>query len=312
MKKIKGLSLLLALMLMLTALITGCGISPEDERTVLTIDGKEINHDEYNYVYRSTLAGYGNSADTEKLRDEVLDTLKNMYAIYGLAEKYEIALTDSEKDEISDYIKSYKDSFASDDEYLGFLQRNGMTEWSLNRILELNKLWEKLHAHIVNEASGIILADDETVINDTEKNFYRATYIFIEADANDDTEDKALAESLAERAASGEDFFALVNEYGEDPNMTNNADGRYFTSGELLEFLEEAVKSLEVGEISGVVSDDLGYYVIKRLPIEREYVLDNLNAIRESYTARLCNEIVEEYRQTMEVTFTELYHSFAK
>ena len=311
MKKNRSSALLLAIVMLLTAILAGCGVSPEDKRTVLTIDGKDINHDEYSYVYGSTLSGFGDDADPEKVKNEALDTLKNMYAIYGLAEKYEVKLNDSDNDKVKDYIKSYKDSFESEEKYLEYLKKSHMTEWSFKRILELNMLWEKLYNHITSEASGIILADDNTVLADSEKNFYRATYIFIEADAKNDAEDKALAESLAERAASGEDFFALVNEYGEDPNMTNNTDGRYFTSGELLEFFEEAVKSLEVGEISGVTADDLGYYVIKRLPIEREYVLENINTLRESYMARLCNEMVEEYQNNMEVTFTELYHSFA-
>ena len=310
MRKYRSLAVLLVLVLLLTPILASCGVSPEDDRTVLTVDGKEVKFDEYNYVYQTTIDDYSEDADPEKLKNEVLEILKNMYAVYGLAEKYGVELTGDEKDSVKEYIKNYKDSYESEEKYLEYLQKSHLTEWSFKRALELNKLWEKLYNHLTNEASGIILADDETVIKDTETNFYRATYIFINLGTGEKIEEnKSLAEALADRAASGEEFFALVDEYSEDKTMANNPDGRYFTSGELLEFFEEAVKNLEIGAVSGVVSDISGYYIIKRLPVERDYVLDNLSDIRESYTARLCNEIVEEYRDSIQVSFTELYHS---
>ena len=124
---------------------------------------------------------------------------------------------------------------------------------------------------VTSEASGIILADDRTLLEDIPKNFYRATHILIMNDEGDDpAENKALAEQILSRIRAGEDFETLKEEYGEDQGVEGNTDGYYFTHGQMIQSFENAVKSLQLGEISDIVESVYGYHIIQRLPLEDE------------------------------------------
>ena len=43
MRKYRSLAVLLVLVLLLAPILASCGVSPEDDRTVLTVDGKEVS-----------------------------------------------------------------------------------------------------------------------------------------------------------------------------------------------------------------------------------------------------------------------------
>lgn len=74
------------------------------------------------------------------------------------------------------------------------------------------------------------------------------------------------AEDVLVKAKAGEDFEALIKEYGEDPGMENeeNKDGysMYKDSSMYPEFIEASFK-LKEGEISDLVATDAGYHIIK-------------------------------------------------
>ncbi len=73
---------------------------------------------------------------------------------------------------------------------------------------------------------------------------------------------KALAEEVLARAKSGEDFDALVAEFGEDPGATE--EGYTFGPGEMMPEFEEAAFALGIDEISEIVETSYGYHIIKR------------------------------------------------
>lgn len=73
---------------------------------------------------------------------------------------------------------------------------------------------------------------------------------------------RALAESLRERAAGGEDFAALAAQYSEDGSAQSGGDLGYFGRGRMVAPFEEAAFQLQPGEISEVVETPFGYHVI--------------------------------------------------
>ncbi|HHX18653.1 MAG TPA: peptidylprolyl isomerase [Clostridium sp.] len=77
---------------------------------------------------------------------------------------------------------------------------------------------------------------------------------------------KPKAEEVLEKAKNGEDFEALIDEYGEDPGMESEdyKDGYLVNkgSGFVPEF-EETSLNLEVDEISDLVPTMHGYHIIK-------------------------------------------------
>lgn len=74
---------------------------------------------------------------------------------------------------------------------------------------------------------------------------------------------QALAESLQQRAAGGEDFAALAREFSQDGSAASGGDLGYFGRGRMVAPFEEAAFQLQPGEVSPVVETPFGYHVIK-------------------------------------------------
>jgi peptidyl-prolyl cis-trans isomerase C len=71
------------------------------------------------------------------------------------------------------------------------------------------------------------------------------------------------AEEAHARAAAGEDFAKLAAELSDGPNAATGGDLGFTARGQMVEGFDEAVWSLEPGQISDVVESRLGYHVIK-------------------------------------------------
>lgn len=300
--------------------LPGCASSakPEDDRTVLTVDGTKVTYDEFRYIYlnsKSDLDGgdssvwENNPELTEKLNAEVIRTLRQNAAVHKMAKKYNISLTKDEKKEVEDEIEAFKASCTDESSYEKALNEANLSEYALREMKLLSRLWSKLYSHVTSEASFIIRADDQALLDDIPKNFLRATQILIKSDPDkSDEELRATANEALEKARQGEDFDALIKEYGEDPSLTDNPDGYYFTDGELLAYFEDTAKELEIGEISDVVPCVYGYSIIKRLPLEDSYIKKHLEDLRKSFVARSFNEMLQEYTDQITYQTTQLYY----
>lgn len=77
-----------------------------------------------------------------------------------------------------------------------------------------------------------------------------------------------LAESILSRLQESDDmetlFAELADLHSEDTGRTAYPTGYIFTEGEMVAEFENAVKELEVGELSGLVKSTYGYHIILR------------------------------------------------
>lgn len=81
-----------------------------------------------------------------------------------------------------------------------------------------------------------------------------------------------LAAELAARIRAGEDFEKLTEEYSDGPNYWRGGNLRIFRAGAYPAALSDAVKALEIGEISDPVETAYGIHILRRNPIERIWV----------------------------------------
>lgn len=117
-------------------------------------------------------------------------------------------------------------------------------------------------------------------------------------ESRSDDEAKELADIVYQRAAAGEDFDLLVDEYGEDPGMVNNAEGYIFTKNEMVAEFEEATFALQNGQISEPVKTSYGYHVIMRLPLPSNS--SAFKALRETMLIDYANSIFESENEKLE------------
>ncbi len=274
------------------------------DKTVVAKVGKfEVTADEYNYFYlnakfeldRGFESYWTNNPDADELlKSRVEAMLKNRYAVDTLAAECAVSLDKDDLESINEEAEAAAEYYGGSEGFAEALAESNMTGDLYYELTKQALLDEKLRYYYIAEFSGYVLADDKTLLGDLDKNFARMKQVFIENEVNDDIlANKALAEDIAKRARSGEDFDALIKQYGED-DAQHIEDGRYLTHGMMLEPIEEAVYALDEGEISGVVESTLGYHVIKRLPMESDYIDLHFEELRELYKNRVYNEKLAE------------------
>ncbi len=333
MKKTKILSLFLAT-LMLVLCFAGCG----KEANYGTIDGKKIDANLFETMVRANLSmimSYGYPADQLKsmldqasgedgttqgefMKKNILEELKQVIAIEKLAKENDISLSNDDKAYLEETKASYIEQQGGKAEFVKMIKEQGFTEETFDDIQENNLLQQKVF-NALCAPGGIYSVDQNEVVADVVANNVRVRHIVIvgsESDA-DFAEKKAKAEAALKRARAGEDFEALIAEYGEDPGMETYVDGYVFNkegiladSGSPLDPTFTSTSfSIGVNEISDIVLSTSGLHIIKRLPLDEEFVIKNISTYYEGYAAEVFSAKVLEIAEKIEVKTTEEFNN---
>ena len=219
-----------------------------------------------------------------------VDGLKFNIVVDELAKEFNIDRAATE-DEVDEYLtttiaEAYSGDVASFQEQLAMM---GTNLESFREIMISQRLGSYVFEHYYGENGA------ETVkFSEHSDRFATVSYIFLltttdEPVYNEETgrmeqkplsdevieHKRALAETILERLNGGEDFFELLNEYGEDPGIIpeNNPNQRYtFQRKDMAYEFSDAAFSLEAGEYSDIVELPYGFYMIHRLPLDVEEV----------------------------------------
>ncbi len=129
-------------------------------------------------------------------------------------------------------------------------------------------------------------------------------------------EAKKKADEVLAKAIAGENFEALIKEYGEDPGMESTPDGYVIDEtgasvdgqGAMVEEFTKGSFAVEVGKVNPeLVESSYGWHIIKRYPIEPSAQKETDEAAQEApdtYTT-----VLESARQTV---MTEKYDAYMK
>lgn len=310
MKKFRLIALLSAAILLCTAFV-GCGAGKQPlaaDTTLLTIDGSPVTVEEYRTYYLYLKAQYDkgddaywndNVAAKETLKTSVLAQLQSKYAMQAILDESNVALTDADNENVEAQLESLKTYYGSTESYQQALTENYYTEESYRQAVEFAQLQNRY----------VYETQKETI----QKNYVRAKHILIQFDKLADNEEADKAEKLkkaqdvAALAQAGGDFDELVRKYGEDPGMESSPDGYYFTTGKMVESFETTTFALKENEISDPVESQFGYHIILRLPMEEQYLVNNLSSLLEDdYYAGL-NTAVSEKTAVQKVEYADAY-----
>ena len=137
----------------------------------------------------------------------------------------------------------------------------------------------------------------------------RARHILIKTSEEDSadvlSEKRNRAEQVLELARSGEDFAELAKQYSEGPSAPRGGDLGAFTRGRMVKPFDEAVFSLNEGEISDIVQTQFGFHIIKLEKIEPAYTR-TFDEVRDEIAAQLQ---VQNQRQLAFTRATETYEN---
>ncbi|MBR1751780.1 MAG: peptidylprolyl isomerase [Ruminococcus sp.] len=145
-----------------------------------------------------------------------------------------------------------------------------------------------------------------------------AAYAALDEDAQKECQEKAkkVAEEVLQKVKDGEDFDKLIKEYGWDPGMENDKykDGYYVRpdSSFIQEFKDEAFR-LKENETSTelIESSAYGYFILKRLPVDMDYVEEHFDTLVQEYDSPRIQELYSDLTEELKVEESDTYKKLA-
>ena len=332
MKKILA-AILAALMI---ASISGCGRDdPEDTETEetyvpadvsdvpspLKINGAEIPYALYRYYYAAVKYQYDLGNDSfwrddslyGQVRELTLYYIRRGAAVAQYAEQSGVILSDYDKSKAKQNVASNRYSLYEDDvEYYKALDLYYLTEETNLYLEEMSLLEEKLFEYLTSEESGPkISSNPELVRRFVNNRVIRVDHILIKNDEGEDrNENETLINELAQRIASGEDFYELKHKYSEDTENKNDDTGYYIAEGDKSPQFSDASFALREGETSGVVTAPYGYHIIRRLTPDEEYITENFDTdFAPLYRQHMFDAAVQKLIDAQVIEYDESYYA---
>jgi foldase protein PrsA len=298
---------------------SGCGVirkDPEVERNspVAKVNDQIITKEEFNQnleLYKSSYEQqfgkeiWNKDIEGKKfidvIKDQVVEKLILDRLVVEEAQKQGIKATQQEIDNEIAGIKAY---LGDDAKFREFLDSQNMTEEQLARQVEKDLLIMKFRDKVTGDVA--VTADEvrdyyDNNIKEFKDDKVKASHILLDS--------KEEAEDVLKKINDGGDFGELAAEYSVEPGAkTNKGDLGYFGYGEMIKEFEDAVFSLEKGEVSGIVETSFGYHIIK--------VFDKLiveptpfEEVRESIESELLyqakeakyNQVVKKLRDSADI-----------
>lgn len=280
-------------------LVCGCGTIPttkDGEKAIVTFEKDKTKHEiTADELYKLLKDKYG--------FEEVL-TLMDTYILESEFEDYKITA----KDYANNYIKSMKNSFKSDEEFLNAIKQgtNYQTVDEYTNYIYLSYM----QSHAIEEYAKSLVTDKqiEKYYNDKFKENIEIYHILITPQVtstmNDDQVSKeeenakSKAEKLLKEINSSSDklatFKKLAKENSEDDNTKDK--GGYlgeineFTLGQEYDELITAAYDLKDGEVaSKVVTTELGYHIIFRNATKDK---EKLEDVKNDILEKLSREVM--------------------
>lgn len=322
---------LCAVLLLPLAACGEVGSGHVDTTTVLKVGDYKITMDEYLYLcYKYRYAydkGDATYWDTHpeaeaKLYMDVLDELCAIYAVFALAQEYDVKLDKADKAELDAIISSYIEPYGSEEAYLAAARESHMTGDLVRREETVTMLQEKLFATLSEYHLDVLRSDDayvEAAIANNE--FFCVRYIMvqnIQDNAAARAKNRAVAEKWRAQVANGlsmqRAYTLALSEMADlpEPDLLNPTygllcgndmtRGTYLVRGYLDAKEEEQVLALGVGGVTEVVESESYFCFYERVACDDAYMQgQGFGSLRDLLLQKqfsdLCAEKAKELRQ---------------
>lgn len=310
----------MAVVMMLS--MVGCG---KKDAPVATIDGEALGES----IYRAYL--FSVKMQFEQFGPEIWDvemdgeTMEQAAKERALESAVVMSVTSKKAKEmnveLSTEDKDYAKQLAT--EYVTQLEEQlkdeGITEDTIRTMMEEILLSQKVSLELANK---FVPTEDEEGYKqfvDENKMYFekvKAQHVLINTiDENNnplpeakEKEAKKKAETVLEKALTGEDMGSLAKEYSQDPGSKDNNGEYTFGRGEMMPAFEEAAFSGEEGKVyPELVQTPYGYHIIKTVEKFAANEEEMKAEYKESQKSMYVNSEIDEWIKNAKVEKTELY-----
>lgn len=290
--------IIMLLIFVFVFLFAGCS------KTAAKVDGIEIKQNEVdtyiNFIKEQSADGQlaQNEEELKTLEANIIDILIVTKLLEKYAEENNITVSSEEVDK---QIKLIIDSYPSEEDFEGDLKDKGIDR----KFLEDEIRSQMLRSEIFN-----IVTADVTVTEDEVKQYYEdnkntfflvpvmvkashilAMFPWVEDNSEETEEGKEEAlkkiKMVEDKLNNGEDFEGLARQYSDDStSAASGGDLDYISKGQMIEEFEEALFSMDVGEVSEIVKTQYGFHIIKATDRQEEYI-QKFDEVEESINTYL-------------------------
>jgi peptidyl-prolyl cis-trans isomerase C len=205
----------------------------------------------------------------EQLNRQALDTLIDIELLYQESQRRGFEISD---DRVEEQVSSLRDQFGDGEGYAAALEKIGIDEVELRTELRRQLA--------IQEMIDTDLAPAVTVSEQESTEFYennpgyffspeqvRASHILILVSPDAGEEEKAEARSrileIRQKILAGEDFAEMAKQFSEDRSSADGGDLGFFRREQMVKPFADAAFSLDIGELSEVVTTQYGLHLIQ-------------------------------------------------
>lgn len=286
---------------------------------VMTINGEDIYANEYaTYLisskmsFENSLASFGLDPSSmwddpeflDSLRTSTESSIKQYRVVLEKFHENNLKLTRADAREIRDYKENLIEQFGGREAFESALAGQGLSERMYDNSLVISSCARALNEYYFGE-HGVLVPSADEMRKYYDENYLQAKHVLISTQGLEGEElaaKKALAEEVLKKAQDGEDFDALIKEYGEDPGAAGSPDGYIFKEGDMVDAFYEGAKALGEDEISGLVQSDFGYHIIKRVALDPEQMDTYRDQMIGAVSGKDFNSLIQEWMDEAEVT----------
>lgn len=293
---------MLAVILSLSLTLAGCEKKPAD--AVATVNGEYITVEEIQPIYNMIKTQYGGdqmfNPDSEEGKQmihnaklQATQTIINNKVMAKMAEEYGIKADDAEIDKKLEEIKT---QLGGEDVFNQMIEQDGLTVEELKENIKEQIIGEQLNDKLMEKYAP---SDEEIekALADKKYTQYNASHILIKT-TNETGEKltgeekeakKAEIEAILKEINDGGDFTAIAKEKSEDGSKEQGGELGNFQADTMVKPFADALKKLDVDQVSGVVESEFGYHIIK---------LNSKEEDPAKYDEEYKNKIIEEIKMT--------------
>ena len=261
----------------------------------------------------------------ETIADQVKAAAQNYAAMYSVVEakgKEEgYSYTSEDKASYQEDLATAKEQLGGEDAYAKYLKSMCISNKGFEHLSSVSFI----HSHMVDGMfqdgkENAPTAEDLTQYAE-DKDLLVAKHILLLTKDMTTGEDLSDAEK-AEKKAKADDllkqlqaitdpteleskFDELMKANSEDTGLESSPDGYVFSAGKMVEAFESATRSLEPGQLSGIVESEFGYHIILRLDPATS------KAFRENYSSEKLREMEKQWVDEADIKTTETYDNLS-
>jgi parvulin-like peptidyl-prolyl isomerase len=282
----------------------GCGSDKESvgANDVAVVGDTPITKEQFDELIDRARENYENNGNQKfpepgtpeyvALRRQAMQFLVQREQFEQKAEELGLTISDSDVEKQMQTIKAQyfgkngKCDAACDKKYQAEIKKQGVTDEQVREDVRASVVQNKIYEKVT---SGVTVSDKEV-----EEYYKKNKQNYIQPESRDVrhilVKKKALAESLYQRAKSGENFAALAKKYSTDAGTKKQGGKLPISKGRQVPEFDKAAFALKTGEISQPVKTTYGWHVILALTGIKKQKVTPLSEVKPAIRQQLLQQ----------------------